>query len=63
MDQFSAFVELLPEIEEALVEAGEHPPRANYDRPSHANDEDEDMQAGAASPSKQNIEETSSESE
>ncbi|KAJ6172436.1 hypothetical protein N7470_001503 [Penicillium chermesinum] len=25
MDQFSAFITLLPEIEEALVEAGEHP--------------------------------------
>lgn len=33
MDQFSAFIQLLPEIEDILVEAGEHPPRADYERP------------------------------
>lgn len=60
MDQFSAFIQLLPEIEDILVEAGEHPPRADYERPANDND---NGKAGTASPSKQNIEETSDEDE
>lgn len=65
IDQFSAFVKLLPDIEQALKEQGESLPRPVYpgatNRSDHASDEDHDKPAKSASPSKQNIEATSDE--
>lgn len=59
IDQFSAFVKLLPSIEQALKAQGASLPRPEYsgdaDRPDNAGDED------TASISKQNIEATSDE--
>lgn len=65
IDQFSAFIKLLPDIEQALKEKGESLPRPVYssdtDQPDNASDEEHDKTAKSASPSKQNIEATSDE--
>jgi len=60
VDQFSALVSLLPEIEEALKQNGEALPRPIY---SGAGDPSENEGQGNQSPSKQNIEATSDEDE
>ncbi|KAJ5122858.1 RNA polymerase II transcriptional coactivator KELP [Penicillium atrosanguineum] len=61
MDQFSALIKLLPDIEQALKQQGESLPRPIYsscaDQPGDGNDEPE----RTASPYKQNIEATSDE--
>lgn len=66
MDQFAAFVKILPDIEKCLEDQGESLPRPEYFVKSgdEAKDDgsDEDMKGdGEASPSKQNIEATSDE--
>lgn len=62
IDQFSAFIKLLPNIEQALKAQGESLPRPVYsgdaDRPDNAGDGEN---ANSASISKQNIEATSDE--
>lgn len=61
MDQFSALVSLLPEIEKTLKESGETLPRPVYsgEGPSSHDDQESDSQ----SPTKQNIDATSDEDE
>ncbi len=67
MDQFSAFVELLPQIEKELTKKGEKVPRPLYDGVKEEGgveeeaDSDEDGENGA--PKKSNIEATSDEDE
>jgi hypothetical protein len=63
MEQFSAVVALLPQLEEAVAEKGERIPRPDYDgKPSRvaeaANESDDDAQAPKA-----NFEATSEEDE
>ncbi|KAJ5888820.1 RNA polymerase II transcriptional coactivator KELP [Penicillium taxi] len=64
LDQFSALVKLLPELETALQDQfSESLPRPAYGAKAESkNDEDQDR-SGDASPSKQNIEATSDEDE
>jgi len=62
VDQFSALITLLPDIEQALKERGESLPRPTY--PSDAGQPDKgnvEEPGRTASPSKQNIEATSDE--
>lgn len=65
IDQFSALIKLLPDIEQALKEQDESLPRPVYSggtgRPDNASDEEQDKAAKGVSPSKQNIEATSDE--
>ena len=67
MDQFSAFVELLPQIEKELSKKGEKVARPMYDRVKEEEnvkqevDSDEDDENG--DPKKSNIEATSDEDE
>lgn len=60
VDQFSALIKLLPDIELALTQQGETLPRPIYssdaDQPGDGNEPDR-----TASPSKQNIDATSDE--
>lgn len=62
VDQFSALIRLLPDIEQTLKQRGESLPRPVYSsdagKPDDGSDEEPDK---AASPSKQNIEATSDE--
>lgn len=66
MDQFSAFVKLLPDLEQVLEQEGESLPRPEYFNMTSKADggSDEEMserQDKGVSPSKQNIEATSDE--
>lgn len=62
MDQFSALVSLLPDIEQALQEHGEELPRPEYSGQNVDGDEEGvEMKDKESSPSKQNIEATSDE--
>lgn len=61
MDQFSALVSLLPELEDALKQNGETLPRPVYSGETPAGPGDQEM--GDQSPSKQNIDATSDEDE
>jgi hypothetical protein len=58
IDQFSALIKLLPDIEQALKQKGESLPRPVYGDAGQPNDGEPDR---TASPSKQNIEATSDE--
>jgi len=68
MDQYAAFVELLPQIEKELSEKGEKVPRPQYDG---VREEEEDVKEevesesadGDGVPQKSNIEATSDEEE
>lgn len=69
MDQFAAFVSLLPDIEVALKESGQEVPRPKYTDAGLVEEGNEDDQSeqgnnseGSASP-KKNIEATSDEDE
>lgn len=59
IDQFSALVSLLPEIEGALKQSGETIPRPAYSGESPSGHEE----SGNQSPTKQNIDATSDEDE
>lgn len=61
MDQFSALVSLLPEIEDALKQNGETLPRPIYPGETQSGHGEQEM--GDQSPSKQNIDATSDEDE
>ena len=67
MDQFSAFIELLPQIEKELVKKGKQIPRPQYDRQATKNDdmkeEEDDDDDEEDEPKKANIEATSDEDE
>jgi hypothetical protein len=68
IDQFSAFVELLPQIEKELVRKGEAVPRPHYDRPVKEDGEGKgeslpDVDDDNGGPKKSNIEATSDEDE
>jgi hypothetical protein len=62
VDQFSALISLLPEIEEALKQNGETLPRPVYSGGGSSGSE-EHKYPGNQSPSKQNIDATSDEDE
>jgi hypothetical protein len=62
LDQFSALIKLLPDIEQAVQKQGESLPRPAYTGAVEQVDaEDDEESSKAASPSKQNIEATSDE--
>ena len=61
IDQFSALVSLLPEIEQTLKESGESLPRPHYSGESPTGHDEQ--QSGNQSPTKQNIDATSDEDE
>lgn len=67
VDQFSALVKLLPDIEQALRQQGETLPRPVYSgaagQPDDGSEEEQIKPGKASSPSKQNIEATSDEDE
>ncbi|GLI82263.1 hypothetical protein PoHVEF18_010693 [Penicillium ochrochloron] len=61
LDQFSAFIKLLPDIEQAVKKQGESLPRPAYTGSVEQVDAEDDQETNNASPSKQNIEATSDE--
>lgn len=63
MEQYSAFVELLPHIEDVLRKHGERPPRPSYDKGVSAGDEADMDDADDETAKKANIEATSDEDE
>lgn len=63
VEQFTALINLLPDIERALGEKGVSVPRPDYSGVSGQSDGGDGNQDKAGSPSKQNIEATSEEDE
>ena len=70
IEQYTALIQLLPQIENVLVEKGERIPRPNYEHNPNDNDDLADDKNGAAEAEniknkrkKSNIEETSDEDE
>jgi hypothetical protein len=62
LDQFSALIKLLPDIEQAVQKQGESLPRPAYIGAADQLDAEDDEETDkVASPSKQNIEATSDE--
>jgi hypothetical protein len=61
LDQFSALIKLLPDIEQAVKKQGESLPRPAYTGAVEQVDAEDDQETSNASPSKQNIEATSDE--
>ena len=69
MDQYSALIQLLPQIEKELVKKGEKVPRPRYDEQVKEEDdvvedeEDSEVDEGNGLPKKSNIDATSDEDE
>jgi hypothetical protein len=63
VDQFSALISILPEIEEALKQNGEALPRPVYSGMGGPSGDGLEQEPGNQSPPKQNIEATSDEDE
>ncbi len=68
IEQYSALINLMPQIEAMLSAKGESVPRPNYDGTAHAemggdDDDDDDDEAEDDDPKKANIEATSDEEE